>query len=364
MSWTFYKNVSDRTFMMDVFNLTWKTFGKHLSQTVQDLLVDDKFANVTLVCDDQRQLRAHKFILSACSPVFRSVLMNNSTETNPLIILRGIKYQDMRDILQFMYQGETSVTKKRMKDFMKAAEELEVKIISKKHRAKKDKAPEIVDIDVDDDNAKSKSDEGPGVTTKDDHGRVETESILSEENPSNDSLENTVDEQTVETLEENVKTEMSVEDLVELAFGSNILDNDFGVPSFDSTEEDRKSHSSDISTENDTFHEVKIKDENSKKRYVKKEKLAIVKETGTMNATVRRRVVTGEEFPCTECYYVGNLKRNLTNHMRLAHPAQYAQEESLSFSCPDCSYVGTKKCNLKSHIRMVHTPYRRTGIKK
>ena len=347
------------TFMMDVFNLTWKTFGKHLSQTVQDLLLDEKFANVTLVCDDQRQLRAHKFILSACSPVFRSVLMNHSAETNPLIILRGIKYQDMKDILKFMYQGETSVTKKRMKDFMKAAEELEVKIISKKHRSKKDKAPEVVDIDIDDANAESKSDEGPGVTTEDDHGRVETEPILSKENPSNDSLENTVEEQTLETLEENLKTEMSVEDLVELAFGSNVLDNDFGVPNFDTTEEDRKSHSSDLSMEND-----KIKDENSKKRYVKKEKLPIFKETGMMNGTVNRRVVTGEEFPCTECYYVGNLKRNLTNHIRLAHPAQYAAEESLSFSCPDCSYVGTKKCNLMSHIRMVHTPSRRTGMKK
>ena len=78
---------------------------------------------------------------------------------------------------------------------------------------------------------------------------------------SNENRRNTVEEQTLETLEENLKTEMSVEDLVELAFGANVLNNDFGVPSFDTTEEDRKSQSSDLSMEND-----KIKDENSKKR--------------------------------------------------------------------------------------------------
>ena len=118
---------------MDDYSFTWKTFSKHLNQTFQDLLDDKSLANVTLVCDDQRQIRAHKFVLSACSPVFRSVL-TNSGESSPLVILRGINHEDMEAILRFMYQGETSVKKERMQDFMKAAEELEVKIISQKYR--------------------------------------------------------------------------------------------------------------------------------------------------------------------------------------------------------------------------------------
>ena len=342
---------------MEEYNMTWKTFGKHLSQTVQDMLVDDTYANVTLVCDDQKQLRAHKFILSACSPVFRSVLRNNSAETNPLIILRGISSRDMEDILKFMYQGETSVTKDRIKNFMKAAEELEVKIISKKQRAKKDKAQEIVEIDMEDHQDESKTDEGQVIINAD-HPKLETESLLSKENS---SMEN------IETLEDNVKTAMSVEDLVELAFGSNALANNSQISSFYSSD-----FRNDI--EIDSSHEVTIKDESfdSKvNRSVKKEKLVSVengkenpasvlkctfcKYEAKLKSTLRKHVRTSHEFSCTKCAYVGNRNCDLSSHMRKAHPGLDDSDEKMSFSCNDCSYVGSKKCNLMSHIRQVHT---------
>ena len=74
---------------MDDYNFKWKTFSKHLDQTFRDLLEDKRFANATLVCDDQRQIKAHKFVLSACSPVFKKIIDNtlsqNTTGSNILV---------------------------------------------------------------------------------------------------------------------------------------------------------------------------------------------------------------------------------------------------------------------------------------
>ena len=53
------------------------------------------FADVTLVTDDKHQIRAHRNILSACSPVFKSILQIDSNNTNPIIFLRGIQNSEM-----------------------------------------------------------------------------------------------------------------------------------------------------------------------------------------------------------------------------------------------------------------------------
>ena len=61
----------------ETFSLNWKTYEAHIKKSFQNLLNEHVFSDVTLVCDDQTQLQAHKIVLSACSPVLKKVLLKN-----------------------------------------------------------------------------------------------------------------------------------------------------------------------------------------------------------------------------------------------------------------------------------------------
>ena len=116
--------------MAEKYTLNWHTFTDHLQLMFKDLYEEEKHSDVTLVCDDQTQFKAHKIVLSACSPVFKKIIDNNPSQ-HPLIYLRGIQSYEMESILQFMYLGEGKFYYERMEEFIKVAKDLEVKEISK-----------------------------------------------------------------------------------------------------------------------------------------------------------------------------------------------------------------------------------------
>ena len=74
------------------FCLKWNDFETNISIAFRDLRDNKDFFNVTLCCDDDSQVDAHKTILSACSPFFRSVLKRNPHQ-HPLLYLKGVKYK-------------------------------------------------------------------------------------------------------------------------------------------------------------------------------------------------------------------------------------------------------------------------------
>ena len=108
------------------FCISWKDFPSHLGSTFQDLIAERHFADVTLVSDDQKQIQAHRIVLSASSHVLKNILVNNP-HSHPLIFLKGIKHQELHSILQFMYLGEASINQDSINKFMENARDLEVK---------------------------------------------------------------------------------------------------------------------------------------------------------------------------------------------------------------------------------------------
>ena len=109
----------------DKFCLRWNDFETNISSAFKELREDKDFFDVTLACEDD-QVQAHKVILSACSPFFKTVLRRNRHE-HPLLYLKGVKYQEMLSVLNFMYHGEVNVAQDELNSFLSIAEELQVK---------------------------------------------------------------------------------------------------------------------------------------------------------------------------------------------------------------------------------------------
>ena len=115
--------------MVEKGNLNWHTFSEHLQSMFKELYRYGRHSDLTLVSEDQAQFKAHKIVLSACSPVFKRIIDSNPSQ-HPLIYLRGIQSYEMESILQFMYLGEARFYCGRLRKFLKVAQELEVKEIS------------------------------------------------------------------------------------------------------------------------------------------------------------------------------------------------------------------------------------------
>merc|ERR1712130_573623 len=123
----FYRN---QIFVMETFCLKWQNFEFNLANAFQDLRSDVEFFDVTLACDD-KQIDAHKVVLSACSSFFREILKKYK-HPHPLVYLKGVKFSQIVALLNFISQGEVNVAQEDLSSFLAVAEDLKVKGLSTK----------------------------------------------------------------------------------------------------------------------------------------------------------------------------------------------------------------------------------------
>jgi len=91
------------------YNLRWPDYLGSVLATFRSLKEEEDFVDVTLSCEES-QYQAHKVVLSACSPYFRKLLKSNPCQ-HPIIILRDVREDDLRLLLNFMYAGEVAWTR-------------------------------------------------------------------------------------------------------------------------------------------------------------------------------------------------------------------------------------------------------------
>ena len=108
------------------FCLKWNDFQKSISSFFHGFRDDTDFSDVTLVCEGDVQVQAHKVILSACSPFFLNILKKNK-HSHPMIYMRGIKTNDLMAIVDFIYHGEANIYQEDVDEFLALAEDLQLK---------------------------------------------------------------------------------------------------------------------------------------------------------------------------------------------------------------------------------------------
>ena len=94
--------------MPDRVNIILQWDEHNQTQDIQSLWESQEFLDVTLVCDDDDQVEAHKLVLSAASLFLRKILQRNP-HSHPLLYLRGATKKDIQALLLFIYSGETKV---------------------------------------------------------------------------------------------------------------------------------------------------------------------------------------------------------------------------------------------------------------
>ncbi|CAB4059040.1 TTK [Lepeophtheirus salmonis] len=117
--------------------LRWNNHQHNLLSVFEDLLNHEAFVDVTLAVEGL-QLKAHKMVLSACSPYFQSMLYN-TPDRHPIVFLRDVRYSEMKALLEFMYRGEVSVDQENLSSLLKVAEGLKIKGLAEVQECKESK---------------------------------------------------------------------------------------------------------------------------------------------------------------------------------------------------------------------------------
>ncbi|XP_060525325.1 modifier of mdg4-like isoform X10 [Cylas formicarius] len=107
------------------FSLCWDNFHKNMSSGMNSLLENEDLVDVTLAVEG-KCLKAHKMVLSVCSPYFKELFKSNPCQ-HPIVFMKDVSYVAISDLLQFMYQGEVQVSQENLTTFIKTAEALQIK---------------------------------------------------------------------------------------------------------------------------------------------------------------------------------------------------------------------------------------------
>lgn len=96
----------------------------HVKKAFDNLLASKELVDVTLCCEGQK-IGAHKMLLSACSAYFRDTFKEVPCQ-HPVIVLYGIEFSVLTDILHFIYNGEVSVDNSKLDMFLRTAQLLQI----------------------------------------------------------------------------------------------------------------------------------------------------------------------------------------------------------------------------------------------
>ena len=115
-------------FQSEKFCLKWNDFHSNVSNSFSLLRNENYLHDVTLVSDDEKQVSAHKLVLSACSEYFKNIFKKHKSpsSSNMLICLSGVSSNYLENILEYMYNGEVQIYQNDLDPFLEIAQRLKL----------------------------------------------------------------------------------------------------------------------------------------------------------------------------------------------------------------------------------------------
>ena len=151
--------------MPEKFCLKWNDFHTNVSKTFVNLRNEEDFFDVTLVSDDQKQMSAHKVVLSASSEYFKNILRHNK-HPNPLLCLEGISSNELNSILDYVYHGEVNIYQDDLDSFLNIADRLKLEgLISTEEQNEEFKEDHVLEQEIRIDDTHTKLDKSTNSQT-------------------------------------------------------------------------------------------------------------------------------------------------------------------------------------------------------
>ena len=129
--------------MNDKFCLKWNDFKSNASKTFGLLRDEDFLQDVTLVGDDNSQIEAHKLVLSACSEYFKDIFKNNK-HSHPLLCLEGVTSAEIKNILDYIYNGELNIYQEELDRFLEVAQRFKLEGLLSKEDDEERESEEVL----------------------------------------------------------------------------------------------------------------------------------------------------------------------------------------------------------------------------
>jgi len=302
------------------FNLTWYTYNDHLREMLHDMMTASEMTDVTIVSEDKKQFKAHKVVLSACSPVFKSIL-SDSHLPNPSIFLRGIQSLELESILQFIYLGKATSYQDRMKEFFNVAKSLEIKEISKGSYNNE----EIENSEFEQNNKLLESDSEP---------RHIENNVVIKQRPI--KINHTATAMTKQNSAFCDQCNKEFYDRSTLSKHVRSVHEGVKYPCVQCNH--KATTSSHLLQHIRAIHEG-IKYPCDQCIYTATSSTSLLQHI--------RAVHEGVKYPCDQCNYKATASNSLLRHIRLIH-------DGIKYPCNQCKYTTTSQLSLNKHVTLVH----------
>ena len=164
---------------------TNEEFSRGIRDSFRELLDSSTLSDVTLVSEDEEHVEAHRVILASGSTFFSNILCKIK-HPQPFIYLKGVKKNELKHIIEFIYTGEATIAKDQLENFFESARSLKINGLEKRNEVKFENTETNLQISVQDTQLFSNvetlnlPDEHPFYVLKD--------IVESQENPESDKL--------------------------------------------------------------------------------------------------------------------------------------------------------------------------------
>ena len=316
--------------------LTWHTYPDHLKDMMQEMMTRGDFTDVTLVSHDMTQTKAHRNILSICSPIFKTILEINS-DNHPVIYLRGIGHSEIEAILHFLYMGEVNVCEERLNDLFQAAKDLKIKGLKDKEIKELSTGIEMNDMTQVESNENNVADENmdtagaPPHTLHEEGGNVEPQA------------NNTANRRVRRTEVVSVDAKFPCQDC-ERTFSSRP-----GLWHHTKTKHEGVKYACNDCDQQFTQQgslTVHIQSKHEGVKYACNQCNQQYSEQGSLTKHIQSRH-DGVKYVCNQCDKQYREQGNLTRHIQSAH-------EGVKYTCNQCDKQLSDRSSLHRHIKSKH----------